>query len=83
MTLLAAKALFFMNRETRRWIKELAYFSSLGLSMALSVFIGLAIGIYLDRVFDVTPWLTLVFLVMGIIAGYRNIALAIKKIRKF
>jgi ATP synthase protein I len=77
------KALFFMNRETRRWMKELAYFSSLGLSMALSVFIGLAIGIYLDRVFDITPWLTLVFLAMGIIAGYRNIALAIKKIRKF
>jgi ATP synthase protein I len=72
-----------MDRETRRWIKELAYYSSLGLSLALSVFIGLAFGIYLDRVFDAAPWFTLVFLVMGIIAGFRNIALAIKKIRKF
>jgi len=73
-----------MNRETRRWIRELAYFASLGLSMALAIFIGLAIGVYLDRyVFHTTPWLTLIFLLLGIIAGFRNIALAIKKIRKF
>jgi ATP synthase protein I len=73
-----------MKRENRRWIRELAYYGSLGLSMALSIFIGLGIGIYLDRqVFQTTPWLTLIFLVMGIIAGFRNIGMAIKKIRKF
>jgi ATP synthase protein I len=73
-----------MNRETRRWIRELAYFASLGLSMALAIFIGLAIGVYLDRyVFHTTPLLTLIFLLLGIIAGFRNISLAIKKIRKF
>jgi ATP synthase protein I len=73
-----------MNRETRRWIRELAYFASLGLSMALAIFIGLGIGVYLDRyVFHTTPLLTLIFLLLGIIAGFRNISLAIKKIRKF
>ncbi len=72
-----------MKRETLRSLKELAYYSSLGLQVALSIFIGLAIGIYLDRhVFDTTPVLTLVFLGIGIVAGFRNIALAIKKIRK-
>ena len=51
--------------------------------MVLSIFIGLAIGIYLDRrVFHTTPWLTLIFLGLGIAAGYRNIGLAIKKSRK-
>ncbi|MBU1180815.1 MAG: AtpZ/AtpI family protein [Pseudomonadota bacterium] len=68
-----------MKRETRRYIRELAYYSSLGLQVALSIFIGLAIGVYLDRRFDLYPWLTLVFLGLGIAAGFRNIWLAIKK----
>jgi len=72
-----------MKRETRRYIKDMAYYSSLGLSVALSVFIGLGIGVYLDKVFDTGPVLTLIFLVLGIAAGYRNIALAIKKSRNF
>ena len=72
-----------MKRETRRSIRELAYFGSLGLSVALSIFIGLAIGVYLDRkVFHTTPWLTLIFLGLGIAAGYRNIGLAIKRSRE-
>jgi len=72
-----------MKKETSRTIKELAYYSSLGLQVALSIFIGLAIGLYLDRrVFNTTPWLTLVFLGLGIAAGYRNIGFAIKKSRK-
>jgi len=49
----------------------------------LSIFIGLAAGVYLDRKFDTSPWLTLIFLVFGIAAGFRNIALAIKKSRNF
>ena len=73
-----------MKRETRRYWRELAYYSSLGLQMALSIFIGLAVGIFLDRhVFNTTPWLTLIFLGLGIAAGFRNIGLAIKKARKF
>ena len=50
-----------MNRETRRAFKDLAYYSSLGISVALAIFIGLGIGVWLDRKFDTSPWLTLVF----------------------
>lgn len=71
-----------VKRETRRYFKELAFFSSIGLSVALSIFIGLAIGVYLDGRFATTPWFTLLFLGFGILAGYRNIGLAIKKSRK-
>jgi len=74
---------FPMERETKRSIRELAYYGSLGLSIALSIFIGLGIGVYLDRRFDTTPWCTFIFLGLGIAAGYRNIALAIKKTRKY
>jgi ATP synthase protein I len=71
-----------MKKETLRSMRELAYYSSLGFSVALSIFIGLGIGVWLDRKFDTSPWLTLIFLGLGIAAGYRNIALAIKKSRK-
>ena len=71
-----------MKKETYRSIRELAYFSSLGLSVALSIFIGLGIGVWLDGKFDTSPWLTLIFLGAGIAAAFRNIGLAVKKSRK-
>lgn len=71
-----------MKRETRRAWRDLAYYSSLGLQVALSIFIGLFAGIYLDRRIDTTPWFTLIGLGLGIAAGFRNIGLAIKKSRR-
>ena len=71
-----------MKRETRRTFKELAYYSSLGLSVSFAVFIGLGIGVWLDRKFDTSPWFTLIFLGFGIIAGFRNIGRAVRRVRK-
>ncbi len=66
------RVFFFMKRETISAIKDLAYYSSIGLSVALSIFIGLAIGVYLDRkVFNTTPWFTMICLGLGIAAGFR------------
>jgi ATP synthase protein I len=71
-----------MKKETRRWLRELAYFSSLGFQVSLSIFIGLFAGLFLDRRFQTVPWLTMIGLLLGIAAGFRNIGLAIKKSRK-
>ena len=71
-----------MKRESNRTFKEWAYYSSLGLSVALAIFIGLGIGVFLDRKFDTTPWFTLIFLGFGIAAGFRNIGRVIKRARK-
>lgn len=70
------------DKKNVRYFRELAYFSSIGFTVALSIFIGLGVGLYLDGRFGTHPWLTFVFLGMGIAAGYRNIGLAIKKSRK-
>lgn len=72
-----------MKKESRKSWKELAFYSSIGLSVALSIFIGLAIGLYIDKRYNTSPWFMLIFLCLGIVAGYRNIGLAIKKSRKF
>jgi len=71
-----------MKHDTRRAWRDLAYFSSIGFSVALSVFIGLFVGVHLDRRFETSPWCTLVFLALGIAAAFRNIGIAIKKSRK-
>jgi len=77
------KVPYFMNKETKRVLRELTYYSSLGLSVSLAIFIGLAVGVYLDRRFETAPWCTLIFLLLGIIGGFRNIAIVIRKTRKF
>ncbi len=41
--------------------------------MVASCLIGLAIGFYLDRWLDTSPWLTLIFLGFGITSGFRSI----------
>ncbi len=71
-----------MEKQTIKSIKDLAYYSSLGLSVALSIFIGLFLGIWLDGKFDTNPIFTLVFLGVGIAAGFRNLVIAAKKSRK-
>jgi len=71
-----------MKKETSKHIRELAYYSSLGLSVALSIFIGLFLGVWLDGKFETSPVLTLVFLGFGIAAGFRNLVMAAKRSRK-
>jgi ATP synthase protein I len=72
-----------LKKKDWRYIKELAYFGSLGLQVALSIFIGYGIGRYLDGKFETDPWLTILFFLLGVAAAVRNLGLAIKKLRKF
>ncbi|MES0349301.1 MAG: AtpZ/AtpI family protein [Desulfobacteria bacterium] len=72
-----------MKEENKKLFRELWYYSSLSFSIALSIVIGLGIGYWLDtRIFHTSPWLTLIFLGFGVIAGFRNIYLAVQKSRK-
>ena len=41
--------------------------------MVASCLIGLAMGFYLDKWLDTSPWMTLIFLALGITSGFRNI----------
>lgn len=81
-----AREVFFrpeaaMKKETKQMLRELAYYSSLGFSVALAIFIGLFIGLGLDKLFGTAPVLMFVFLGFGIIAGFNNIYRAMKKSR--
>jgi ATP synthase protein I len=75
----AGKRKTFMKEDTRKALKLVGLASTLGLSIVIATFIGLALGIWLDRVFDTSPWLTVILLIVGIIAGFRNFYLFMSK----
>ncbi len=70
-----------MKRETVRTLKEWAFYSSSGLTVALSIFIGLFAGLYLDSRFGTGPWLMFVFLGLGLGAAFRNLGLLLRRIK--
>ncbi len=54
----------------------LADFSTIGMTVAFSIFIGVGIGYLLDhKVFGgrTAPWLTLIFLGLGVAAAFKNL----------
>ncbi|ABK17294.1 AtpZ/AtpI family protein [Syntrophobacter fumaroxidans] len=61
-----------MKEENRKYLRQLADASSVGLQFVLSIFIGILFGRWLDKTFDSSPLLTLIFLVFGIAAGFLN-----------
>lgn len=61
------------------FFRQLLQASTVGLNLVLSTFIGLAIGYGLDSLFHSSPWLTIIFLILGIIAGFRELLRIAKK----
>ena len=68
-----------MEGGNKGFFKGMALLASLGISMVIATFIGLAIGIYLDRYLSTSPIFTIIFMVLGIAAGFRNIYLLVKR----
>jgi F0F1-type ATP synthase assembly protein I len=52
---------------------------TLGFTMVLSTFAGLAIGIWLDKITGLKPWFTIGCLLFGIVAGFVKIYAEMKK----
>jgi ATP synthase protein I len=62
------------------FFRQLLDASTVGLHLVISTFIGLAIGYGLDSLFKSTrPWLTLIFLFLGIVSGFRDLYRIAKK----
>jgi ATP synthase protein I len=59
--------------------KQLLEASTVGLTLVLSTVVGLAIGYGLDWFFKTTPWFMIIFTVLGIISGFRDLVRIAKK----
>ncbi len=71
-----------MEEDKRKFYKQFARVSVIGLEMGLSVAIGLGIGYLLDRLFGTRPWLMVIFFLLGVIAGFRSLLSLAKEIDK-
>ena len=62
-----------MEEKDRKLFRMLGALSTVGITLVVSTVIGYFIGHYLDGRFNTTPWFTLVFLLLGIAAGFKNL----------
>jgi ATP synthase protein I len=64
----------FINDQTRDYLRLLARVSSMGLSMVIATVMGFGLGYLADTKWEsLAPWGKLVGLLLGIVAGYRNL----------
>jgi ATP synthase protein I len=64
--------------EQSAW-RALAALSSIGIALVLATVIGLGAGYYADRWLGTKPWLTVIGLVLGIVAGFVSLFRTVKK----
>lgn len=68
-----------MDKETKQSVMQMAYASSIGIAMALAIFGCFFLGNWLDAKLGTQPYFTLGLLIIGIIAGFRNMYVLIKR----
>jgi F0F1-type ATP synthase assembly protein I len=71
-----------VDEKDRKLIRMLGALSTVGLTLVFATVIGLFIGLKLDAWLGTSPWLTAVFLMIGIIAGFRNLFVYVKRSQK-
>jgi ATP synthase protein I len=71
-----------MSEDKREVVRSLLSYSSLGLEMGLCVAIGIGMGYFLDRFFHTSPYLTIIFMLFGVLAAMKTIFQLIKKLDK-
>jgi F0F1-type ATP synthase assembly protein I len=65
----SALALLPTQEPGKKWLD----YSSVGLMFPASILVGFAIGFFLDKWLKTDPWLKIVFILYGIVAGFTNL----------
>ena len=68
-----------MEDKDRKLIRMLGVLSTVGLVMVFATVIGLFVGLKLDKWLGTSPWFTALFVLFGIIAGFRNLFVYAKR----
>jgi ATP synthase protein I len=71
-----------MDEDLKKTIKDLAFFSTVGFAMALSIAIGTGLGYYVDEKFGTNPWGLYIGLGLGIAAAFRNLYYLYQRAKK-
>jgi ATP synthase protein I len=74
-----------LKEETKKFLRELLQggyrASAIGLALVLAIFIGFLLGYYLDQTLGTGYFFTFVGLILGIIAGFRNVYIMGKRFK--
>lgn len=62
-----------ISEDKKELLRILGNVSSMGISVAVAIAIGVAMGLQLDKWFNTAPWFFFIFLLFGIVAGFRNV----------
>jgi len=63
----------FGTSKTRKWVDLVSKYGTIGLEMGICVFLRVVFGAYLDKIFHTEPWLTIIFTLFGIVAGFKSL----------
>lgn len=73
--------MIFQNRDKKTW-DMISRAALMGTNMVACTVVGLALGYFLDKWLGTSPWMLLVWLLLGIVAGFRGMYLEAMKIHK-
>lgn len=73
------------EKEKRNsFIRFLGMASTVGINFVATTFVGFAVGHWvLDRIFDTDPWFAIIFMLLGIAAGFKYLFKLAKKAGQF
>lgn len=71
-----------MKENNNKGKASVFFYAGLGVDLVISTVVGGAIGYILDRYLGTSPWLTLVFLLLGAASGFLGIYRLILRMEK-
>ena len=71
-----------MPKLKREYLRLLVSASSLGIEMGVCIIIGYYMGRYLDKFFNKNNIFTTIFILLGILAGFKNLLRVAKQASK-
>ncbi len=71
-----------MDKKESSFFRRAGVLSTMVLTPVFAVIIGFFIGLELDRWLHTSPWLTGIFLILGFVAGFRELVRLIRRSQK-
>ena len=68
------------NGQGKEFMRALSFLSQIGITIVVCVAVRIFLGWLLDRLLGTSPWLLIVFTLLGIVAAFKSIFDFAKKI---
>jgi ATP synthase protein I len=67
------------SKDNDRGLMPIWRLSSIGIEMGVAVFVGWLMGHFVDRWLHTDPWFMIVFLLLGVAAGFKGMVAAARE----